>query len=400
MKTSRLVWNEFTLDDIAEKVDYGHTASATDKPIGPRFLRITDIQNGRVHWNTVPYCDCSQQDARVSALAAGDIVFARTGATTGKSFLIEAIPEPSIFASYLIRLRLKSGYEPRLLAYYFQTEEYWAQIRQHSQGATLPGVNASKLRSLKVSLPKEQNEQRRLADILDEANTLRRHRAEAIRLVNDLVPSVFHEMFGDIIRDPSPENRLRFEEALAFPLRNGLSPSNTGTVPGRVLTLSAITGDQFDATELKEATFSREFATADLVDNADLLICRGNGNVHLVGTGKFPVGVPAGVAFPDTIIAARINTAVLTKEFLETVWALPVVRRQLLGLARTTSGLHKINQAMIEQLKIPYAELAQQQIFSNIIRELQGMKAAAKESQIELDNLFHSLLQRAFRGEL
>ena len=125
MKPTKLGWQNCTLDDIAEKVDYGHTASAADKPVGPRFLRITDIQNGGVHWESVPYCECSAQDIHDSGLAAGDIVFARTGATTGKSFLIDAIPEPSVFASYLIRLRLKSGYEPRLLAYYFRTENYW-----------------------------------------------------------------------------------------------------------------------------------------------------------------------------------------------------------------------------------------------------------------------------------
>lgn len=95
-------WEWSTLKEIVSSITYGHTASATDEPVGPRFLRITDIQNGRVNWDTVPYCKCD--DLNKYALKNGDIVIARTGATTGKSFLIGDLAERSVFASYRIRL--------------------------------------------------------------------------------------------------------------------------------------------------------------------------------------------------------------------------------------------------------------------------------------------------------
>jgi type I restriction enzyme, S subunit len=81
-------WTTSTLGEIAASVDYGLTASATELPTGPKFLRITDIQNDHVDWDHVPYCQATGVEESSNKLAPGDIVFARTGATTGKSFLL------------------------------------------------------------------------------------------------------------------------------------------------------------------------------------------------------------------------------------------------------------------------------------------------------------------------
>jgi type I restriction enzyme S subunit len=97
-------WSIATIGDISDKIHYGYTEKSSIDPIGPKFLRITDIQNNCVDWKKVPYCSISDNDKNKYILKPGDIVFARTGATVGKSFLIGTnIPE-SIFASYLIRI--------------------------------------------------------------------------------------------------------------------------------------------------------------------------------------------------------------------------------------------------------------------------------------------------------
>ena len=95
-------WQTRQLGEIAESVDYGVTASAVRQAVGPKFLRITDIQNGSVRWEAVPWCKCDARSASQARLKTGDIVFARTGATTGKSFLIKDCPTDAVFASYLI----------------------------------------------------------------------------------------------------------------------------------------------------------------------------------------------------------------------------------------------------------------------------------------------------------
>ncbi|TAE34712.1 MAG: hypothetical protein EAZ91_00235 [Cytophagales bacterium] len=94
------------LETLLDNTQYGYIASAQTSGKN-RFLRISDIQGGKVNWNTVPYCDCD--DEKTYVLQKDDILVARTGGTTGKSFKID-LPEPgAVFAGYLIRLRTKSS---------------------------------------------------------------------------------------------------------------------------------------------------------------------------------------------------------------------------------------------------------------------------------------------------
>jgi type I restriction enzyme S subunit len=160
------------LDEVAETIDYGHTASATALPIGPKFLRITDIQDDRVNWQSVPFCQYDSRNNGDCRLRVGDIVFARTGATTGKSFLIRECPENAVFASYLIRVRLKTSVDAGYVAHFFKTADYWRQIERSSTGTAQAGVNASSLKLIKLPLPR-LSEQRRIAAILDQADALR-----------------------------------------------------------------------------------------------------------------------------------------------------------------------------------------------------------------------------------
>ncbi len=149
-------------------INYGYTISASAEPVGPRFLRITDIQNDHVDWESVPYCEISSADAPKYRLASGDIVFARTGATTGKSFLVSDSPD-AVFASYLIRLRLlDKSLLPKFVSLFFQTDDYWKSIRDGSTGSAQGGFNASKLGSLSIPFPPIA-EQQRIVGVLDEA---------------------------------------------------------------------------------------------------------------------------------------------------------------------------------------------------------------------------------------
>ena len=82
-------WDDVSLADISVDVSYGYTESASNEKVGPHFLRITDIQNGVVNWNTVPYCTISESDHRKYLLYPGDIVVARTGNSTGENYLTQ-----------------------------------------------------------------------------------------------------------------------------------------------------------------------------------------------------------------------------------------------------------------------------------------------------------------------
>ena len=164
-----MTWEVKKLGEIA-KIEYGYTQKASFDEIGPKFLRITDIQDNGVDWSTVPFCACNESDLQKYKLETGDIVFARTGATTGKSYLVHSPPN-SVFASYLIRLKLisKKNFVPEFISYYFQTKAYWDKINTGMSGSAQGGFNASKLGGLLFSFPKSISEQLRIIAILDEA---------------------------------------------------------------------------------------------------------------------------------------------------------------------------------------------------------------------------------------
>src|SRR5438067_12129512 len=96
-------WTVVRLADLAAAIQYGYTASASARNVGPRLVRITDLQQGHVDWDSVPRCECDEPDDY--ALAAGDLLIARTGAASGKSYLVTSVPEPAVYASYLIRIK-------------------------------------------------------------------------------------------------------------------------------------------------------------------------------------------------------------------------------------------------------------------------------------------------------
>jgi len=154
-----LGWSLTSLGELVLNIQYGYTASATEQAIGPKFLRITDLQNNSVNWDTVPFCPCDEIDKY--KLKKGDIVIARTGATTGKSFLLNNLPEITVFASYLIRLETSNLCPPEYIALFMQSIDYWQQITVVSKGTAQPGANASILSKLSIPLP-PLNELRRI----------------------------------------------------------------------------------------------------------------------------------------------------------------------------------------------------------------------------------------------
>ena len=165
-------WCWTTVSAISKSILYGVSESA--KACGKyRLLRITDIQNNNVQWNNVPYTDFDSNKAESYLLNDGDILFARTGATVGKSYLVQGLTEKAIYASYLIRVQTYDAVLPQYIKFYFESGYYWEQIEQESVGVGQPNVNGSILGNLQIPIPPihEQNrivlELTRWKDIID-----------------------------------------------------------------------------------------------------------------------------------------------------------------------------------------------------------------------------------------
>ncbi len=194
-------WYLKRVAEISEKPQYGYTQSAQDEPVGPKFLRITDIQNGQVNWETVPFCLCTKREIDKYRLMPGDIVFARSGATTGKTFLIRECPE-AVFASYLIRLKVRKGTNPTYIYWFFQSPYYWSQIKP--RGAAQPNMNARILSGLKVPIPDAPEKQRRIVKYLDgvqaQVTELKRLQEKSSAELERLAQAVLDQAFrGELV---------------------------------------------------------------------------------------------------------------------------------------------------------------------------------------------------------
>jgi type I restriction enzyme S subunit len=266
--------------------------------------------------------------------------------------------------------------------------------------AAYPSIRLGDIENLKVLAPLDSDGRRRIAEILDKADALRAKRRAALAQLDTLTQSIFLDMFGDPATNPKrwPVRSLR--QILTAPLRNGLSPSHAGEVSARVLTLSAITGNEFDPDAWKISTFRSPPPSEQSVREDDFLICRGNGNLPLVGKGFFPTLRMSDVTFPDTMIAARISTERVQPAFLQHLWNSPAVRRQIESVARTTNGTFKVNQTMLEEIVFITPPGSLQRDFTFRVGAVTKVKAGHRKALAELDSLFASLQHHAFRGKL
>ncbi len=164
-------WLWTQLGNIALQIQYGYTASADHSSTEVRMLRITDIQNNRVNWPTVPGCQITKAEAEKYLLIPNDILIARTGGTIGKSFIIPDAPVRSVFASYLIRVTPPRAMEARFLKIFLETPLYWKQLQTMSAGTGQPNVNGQALGRLELSLP-PLAEQKRIVAKVDELMAL------------------------------------------------------------------------------------------------------------------------------------------------------------------------------------------------------------------------------------
>ena len=191
-------WQWVKLGDVCDTINYGYTASADFSITEPRFLRITDIQNGKVEWSKVPGCRIEADKEATNLLSDGDIVFARTGGTTGKSFLIKNPPR-AVFASYLIRLRLNEIATPEFVYLFLQSNDYWNQVWRSARGGAQPNVNAKLLGNITFPLPPIA-EQKRLVAILNDRfstiETIRKAIEDQLEAINALPATLLRQAFN------------------------------------------------------------------------------------------------------------------------------------------------------------------------------------------------------------
>lgn len=151
-------WEWERWGNISQSIQYGYNAPALEHG-AIKMVRISDIQENCVLWDNVPYCQIEENDIDTYLLKVNDILFARTGGTVGKSFLVEEVPERAIYAGYLIRTRYSSLLNPRYMKFFMESQLYWEQLKNGTIATAQPNCNGKTLAKMLLPIPptKEQD---------------------------------------------------------------------------------------------------------------------------------------------------------------------------------------------------------------------------------------------------
>lgn len=356
-----------------------------------RVLQIDDLRND----NNIKYTDdktgvfAKKEDVLLAwdGANAGTIGFGKTG-YIGSTIAVLRKNNPKDFDTVFIGKFLQSQSE---------------FLRGKSTGATIPHIDRKSLESLRI--PRLSiSDQLHIANLLGKAENLITQRKQSIALLDEYLKSSFLEMFGDPVRNEKGWKKNTLNTVISG-IDSGWSPvclnkPRNNESEWAILKLSAVTYRRFNPLENKLLDQSILIKKGIVPQNGDLLFSRKN-TYQLVGAAAFVFEDHHRLLLPDTIF--RIN---YKKDEIHGLYLLFLLndltfRNVIQSLASGASGsMPNISKEKLNKLKIPIPPIELQTQFAQIVEKTEALKAYYQSSLQELENLYGSLSQRAFRGEL
>jgi len=268
----------------------------------------------------------------------------------------------------------------------------YAEFSRLASGSTVKNLNIEIVKGIKVSLPPLE-EQRRIAAILDKADGVRRKRKEAIRLTEELLRSTFLEMFGDPVTNPKGWEVSPF---------GSLGKLDRGKSKHRPRNDPSLLGGKYPLIQTGDVANSKGVIKKYTQTYSD----KGLAQSRMWPAGTLCITIAANIAqtgiltfdscFPDSIVGFKPNNRVTT-EYIQ-AW-LGFLQPRLEDLA-PQSAQKNINLQMLRELDVPVPPVDLQSKFSEFVKRIGNNSRNYEKSEAVIDNLFNSLLQKAFRGEL
>ncbi|MEM9541860.1 MAG: restriction endonuclease subunit S [Cyanobacteria bacterium P01_E01_bin.42] len=283
------------------------------------------------------------------------------------------------------------------LYFWLKHREEW--LSNQGEGSTFKAIGKERISSLLLPLP-QLPVQERIVEILQKADEIRRKRQEALAIFDKFTTSFFDDFFVNHQNTSQWETKT-VESVLREKTTNGKSPSKKQDFcEAQVLTLSAVRKGRINLNERKLATFDIADVSKYYIKQNDAFIVRGNGNINLVGRMGFYDDKDTNIVYPDTLIRVRFNNEIVLNEFMQYLWDTYHIRHQIEMNAKTTSGTYKINQNDIKNIEFLCPPIQTQQQLLSVANSYVSNIHKQGSSEKDIDNLFNSLLSRAFTGEL
>ncbi len=395
-------WKNVRLEDVCERPQYGYTASAIEQPVGPHFLRITDITEEGVNWASVPYCKIS--DDEKYALKDGDILVARIGATTGKSFLITKAPR-AIFASYLIRIRVKHSLIPEFLNLYMQSQMYWQYIQLTKGGRLKQGVNIPVLNELPVPLP-PVSEQKEITRVLSTIRKSQQAAREVIEAAEEIRRTLVVSLRQNELLEGFAIGGLRKNAQLPpdwkFCRLSEIADTQSGGTPRRdhpeffTGNIPWLKSGELDDQEIFQSDEqinqeALENSNAKILPKNTLLVALYGATVGKTGMLRIPA------ATNQAICSVTPKNYQFSPDFLRYYL---ISRRDDLLQQRYGAAQPNISQQILRNLEIILPPLHEQQRIATRLKTLDKKIATEEQRMVLLQNLYHTLLHDLFNGRI
>jgi restriction endonuclease S subunit len=371
----------------------GKKHEITDTPSGKakRLIGIDDLRND----DLIRYTN----DTSGTEAISDDVLIAWDGANAGTI----GYGKNGYIGSTIARLRIRSGKQlfPPFLGLYLKSK--FDYLRQTATGATIPHINRNALEN--ISLPvTEFDDQIRIAHLLGKVEGLIAQRKQHLQQLDDLLKSVFLEMFGDPVRNEKRWDKKQFSELLDD-IESGKSPKCEARAATAdewgVLKLGAVTRCRFDESENKALPQDVPPSVRDEVKAGDLLFSRKN-TYELVAACAYVFHTRPRLQMPDLIFRFVFKQdAEINPIFMWKLLTSGSQRKAIQSLAAGAAGsMPNISKANLKTVHLPTPPLPLQNQFAAIVEKVEGIKARFQQSLADLETLYGALSQKAFKGEL
>ncbi|OAN61020.1 hypothetical protein A8B79_05970 [Balneola sp. EhC07] len=285
---------------------------------------------------------------------------------------------------------------------------YWFEFNKEKlvnqgRGVTLNNISATIVKKQEVELPDLQTQQQ-IVEALDRAQSLIDKRKESIELLNKLLRDTFLNMFGDPVFESKGWVKVPLSSVLDE-IESGWSPrcekySRNNENEWAVLKQGAVSKRKFIAEENKKLPEGKSIQKDVTATKGDVLFSRKN-TPELVGTTAYVFNDHKKLILPDTIFKLVFNPSKVTGLYLYYLFNDSNFRKEVQNLRGGAAGsMPNISKSRLRELEIPLPELNAQKEFDTLVYKVEKTRLKLNSSLANAENLFNSLLQRAFHGDL
>mgnify|MGYP001581632462 CR=1 FL=1 len=362
--------------------------------VSPKDMRAEIILDSQDHLSPEAIANNRAAIAKKNSL----LVVVRSG-ILAHTFPVAIAGRDVAFNQDLKALRVvSSATTPRYLFRFLQASS--AQILTYGtkRGATVHSLQSGFLESLPAPMP-SLVEQERIVNLLDEADELRKLSAQADRRTNALIPSLFQEMINENAKKPHDRVKLEQVAEVVSGVAKGRKFNGRQPVEVPYLRVANVQAGYLDLSEIKTIQALPEEVEVLALRKGDVLLTEG-GDFDKLGRGAMleqdlPICIYQNHVFRVRVEQSKLNPVYFAK-FLLTGEA----RGYFLGCAKRTTNLASINMTQLRALPVPLPPLPLQKEFAARVSEVQALQVAQAASHRRLDDLFASILDKAFKGSL